>query len=220
MKKIIDLTMPIIFDHWRWKVEHIYLHSFDNKDICQTSHMSLGAHSFTHVDAPLHFFEGQSSIYEISLQSLVGEAFVVDLSFKEANEPITEEDLKNQCRGLKENDIVLLKTDWDLKQDWRSKDYWEQSPYITREAAKWLVQKQIKAVGFDFPQDYCIRELKDRMPSKEEFISHDVFLPKGIIILEYLCNLHSLSQERVFLIALPLKITGVEGAPARVIALE
>ncbi len=50
-------------------------------------------------------------------------------------------------------------------------------------------------------------------------MTHDVLLRNGVIMIEYLCNLHRLSGDRTFLVALPLKIPDCDGAPARVIAL-
>ena len=49
--------------------------------------------------------------------------------------------------------------------------------------------------------------------------AHNLILRKGIYQIEYLCNLHRIDAKRVTLIALPLKLAGSEGAPARVIAL-
>ena len=37
-------------------------------------------------------------------------------------------------------------------------------------------------------------------------------------MIEYLCNLHQITSDRVEVYALPLKIAGAEGAPARVMA--
>src|SRR5690606_41088601 len=56
-------------------------------------------------------------------------------------------------------DIVLVKAHWDLRYSHRTAEFWTQAPYMTAEAARWLLEKQVQAVVFDFPQDYVIRLL-------------------------------------------------------------
>ncbi len=62
--------------------------------------------------------------------------------------------------------------------------------------------------------------LTGKKPPLTDFVTHDVLLRSGIIMIEYLCNLASVKGSRVELFALPLKIPESDGAPARVIALE
>ena len=81
-------------------------------------------------------------------------------------------------------------------------------------------KKKPKAVGFDFPQDYAIREIERRAPEIDEFVVHNVFLKKGILNIEYLTNLKSIREKRVKFMAIPLKLKGVEGSPVRAIAIE
>ena len=82
------------------------------------------------------------------------------------------------------------------------------------------MEKNIKALGVDFPQDKVIRNLLDgEVRPLEEFVSHDVLLKTGIPLVEYLCNLGSIPHSRVQLFALPLNIPDSDGCPARVIAM-
>ena len=55
---------------------------------------------------------------------------------------------------------VLLRTDWP-KRAWRTPDFWAESPYITEDAA-WLAEQGIEIIGYDFPQEYPIREIAER----------------------------------------------------------
>ncbi len=71
------------------------------------------------------------------------------------------------------------------------------------------------------PQDYPIRELLGgKQAPIAEFVSHDILLRNGVILIEYLTNLGALSSPRTTLFALPLNIPNSDGAPARVIAYE
>jgi kynurenine formamidase len=119
---------------------------------------------------------------------------------------------------VRDGDILLLKTGWDTLRDCTSRDYWLEAPFLNRDAATWLAGLPIKAVGFDFPQDHAIREIPERHPDVTEMPTHDLILRKGIYLIEYLCGLDQLSVDRVELFALPLKISGAEGACARVVA--
>ena len=49
---------------------------------------------------------------------------------------------------------------------------------------------------------------------------HDVFFPRGILVVEYLANLADLQAERFLFIALPLNLVGGDGCPVRAIAIE
>jgi kynurenine formamidase len=80
-------------------------------------------------------------------------------------------------------------------------------------------------VGYDYPCDYLFRyEVLDPerkvKPKKEENTTHDVFFPAGILVIEYVVNMHLLKNNRVLFMALPLPIEGGDGSPVRAIALE
>jgi kynurenine formamidase len=58
---------------------------------------------------------------------------------------------------LRHGDIALIRARWDERADIGKPEFWLNAPWMTAEAAIWLRERGIKAVGFDFPQDYCIR---------------------------------------------------------------
>ena len=174
-------------------------------------HQSL--HTGAHIDSPLHVFRDGITTAEISLDQVMGEALILDLSFVEANHGVTIEDLKQAgADQVRRGDLVLLRTDWTDKTYGNWPDYFTQSPYFPPEAAEWLVAKGPKTIGFDFFEEYCAR-----LPefTSEDFAMHRVILGAGIVILEGLTNLGSLPQPRVPFYAPFYKIAGAEGAPAR-----
>lgn len=215
--KIVDLSM-IIQPHWRWNVGLNLAMEHSKGDPCQATVASLPMHAFTHIDTPLHIEPDRITMEEVELDSLCGPAAVVDLAPKEANEPITVDELKAKGGHIAEGDIVILKTDWDLKRDYLTREYWLEAPYVEEEAAAWLADQPIKAVGFDFPQDYTIREIPGRHPGPEEMPTHHLILRKGIYLFEYLCNVHQLTSPRATVFGMPIKVKGAEGAPARIAA--
>jgi kynurenine formamidase len=215
---IIDLSMPIQ-SHWRWKFNSEQTLDREKGAPYQSTTFTMSAHAFTHIDSPLHIEPDRMPIDAVPLNNLTGPAVIIDLSYVQPNQAVKIPDLKKSADEMIPGDIAVLKTAWDLKNNWKNREYWTEAPYLDEEAAAWLSDQDLNAVGFDFPQDYVIREIPGRHPSVQEMPAHDLILRNGIYQIEYLCNVHQINAKRVTLIALPLKLAGCEGAPARVIAL-
>ena len=182
----------------------------------QVSSVNQGLHTGAHIDSPLHVFKDGITTAEISLEQVMGEALVVDLSFVDANHKITIDDLKRGgADQTRKGDIVLLRTNWTDKMYGKWPDYFTQSPFFPPESAEWLVAKGPKSIGFDFFEEYCAR-----LPefTSEDFPMHRVILGAGVVIMEGLTNLSALPRRRVPFAAPFYKIAGTEGAPARFFA--
>jgi kynurenine formamidase len=199
-------------------VHHRFVHELSKGDSFQSSVLEIPIHAFTHIDTPLHIRSNGKTIDNVPLDELTGPAAIFDLSSVKANGAIGVSDLEKASCKIIPGDIVLIKTEWDLKRDLRTIKYWSEAPFLKEEAAIWLAKQDIKAVGFDFPQDYYIRETHVREVLANELPTHNFLLRKGVYLIEYLCNLHQISNRRFTLFALPLKIADSEGAPARVVA--
>ena len=223
MWKFVDLTLTMR-DHWRWPVKY-ETKATHEKDFFLERHTTFRTHSFTHVDAPLHFLPDGVSIEKVPLEKFYGEAAVVNLSHLGESNGVTADELEKHGQHVKEGDIALIRTDWPLKADYMTKDFWAKSPYMDRDACEWLVERKIKAWGGDFPCDHLLRyevtdpELFHKLP-REENTTHDVFFPAGIIQFEYIVNQHLLTKNRVNFMALPILFEGQDGSPVRAIAWE
>jgi len=215
--RLVDLTLPIVHGMGRRGVNIKFeqIQTFE-KGGYQTSAAYIPVHVGTHVDAPLHFIKGGDSIEKVPLERLVGKAIVIDLASKGPNEAIKEADLKPFSHEIREEDIVVLRTDWTVKK-WGKPDFFDASPYLDKEGAQWLAEKKIKAAGFDFAQEYAVRKAQFHT---EECVVHNILLSNNIYNIEYLTNLNKLAKKRFTIIALPILLPGLEGAPARVIAIE
>jgi kynurenine formamidase len=109
-------------------------------------------------------------------------------------------------------DIVAIDTGWSGK--WRTTD-WDRQPCLSVEAARWLLDKQVKLIAVDTPTpDLPL----DRRPPDFFWPVHRALLRDGILIAEQLANLRALSGRRVEFIFGPLPIEGSDGSPARVLA--
>jgi arylformamidase len=220
--RIVDLSHRIVFPHWRWKPELRVTSSHAAGEVFQSSALTMSLHGFTHVDAPKHFLPGEAAVADVSLDRWVGEAAVIDLTHRGADDAISVDDLHERAGHLRAGDIALLRTDWDRKADITTREFWTRAPHTGRPAAEWLADQGVKAVGYDYPADPSLRmdpEHPGRV-GREQQVTHDVFFPRGIAVVEYLANLGQLAEPRVLFLALPLKIDGGDGSPVRAVALE
>jgi arylformamidase len=216
--RLIDLSLPVK-PHFRWPTEVYQIENYEHG--FRTTGARIRAHSFTHVDSPLHLVPGTATINEVPLEQFMGPAAVVDLTGKGDDEPITPADLDRAGGHVLPGDIVFLRTDLGRRYSWETAEFWERSPYLTREAAEWFLPRKPKVVGYDFPQDYVIREhFRGEAPDPAKFVVHQTFLLNNILNVEYLTNLHEIRQSRFQAFILPLKLETAEGAPARVVAVE
>jgi kynurenine formamidase len=217
--RVVDLSMTIQ-PIWRWPCEIETAGDFARGDPFRFTFLRIGMHAFTHVDTPLHIEAGRESVDIVALDRLCGTAAVVSLTPVTPGQEIGRDLLISRATHILPGDIVLLKTGWDLARSAATREYWTEAPYLSSEAARWLSEQPLKAVGFDFPQDFAIREIPARHPSVQELPTHDLILRKGILMIEYLANLSRISLPRVEVYALPLKVAGGDGGCARVIAVE
>ena len=220
MPRIIDLSMAIE-DHFRWPVERRLTSEHAKGDLFQVTRLGWAVHGFTHMDSPRHFFADGKTTSDIPLETTVGEAAVVDLTSVAPNQAITAERLEAAASHVQQGDIVVIKSCWERHRSPKTREFWTEAPYMSREAAAWLLERAPRAVAFDFPQDHTIRLLlQGEIRPLEEHVTHDVLLRNGVVLIEYLCNTAALTAPRTFLCCLPLKVPDADGAPARVIALE
>jgi arylformamidase len=166
------------------------------------SRLVMGTHTGTHVDAPLHFFDGRPGVEAMPLELLIGRARVIDLPHRGG---ITEQHLA--AAGLREDLRVLLRTPnsalWNTTDGFHT-DY----TYLTEGGAKFLVGQGVKVVGVDY--------LSVEQYQKPGAPAHKALLGNGIIIIEGL-NLSEADAGQYEMYCLPLKIANGDGAPARVV---
>ncbi|MBI4638532.1 MAG: cyclase family protein [Candidatus Rokubacteria bacterium] len=219
--RIVDLSFPIR-PHFRWRAlsERVATHA--NGDPLQSTVMTLSCHAYTHVDAPLHYLADGRHIAEMPLDQWMGEAAVIDLTHLGPNGEVTAGDLDERARHVRRGDIVLLRTDWPKRTSVEDQRFWSEGPYTGPSACDWLIARGVKAVGYDYPPDRCIRDTvagQRRKPARAEYTTHALFFPAGITVIEYLTNLDQVGAPRCRFLALPLKIDGADGSPVRAIAL-
>jgi len=177
-----------------------------NGDVANVSLIDFGLHSGTHVDAPAHFIEGGTKVDALPLQTLVGEAEVVEVP--EHIKVIDESFIVANC--IRGSQRILFKTRnssfWNNPEEGFRVDY----TYVDAPAARQLVNSGVKLVGIDY--------LSIERFDPEEYETHHILLSQNVVILEGL-DLRKVAAGLYELICLPLKIAGGsgDGAPARTI---
>jgi arylformamidase len=181
-----------------------FLHDMRKGDGFTLSVYSMGAHSGTHVDAPMHFVLGGATIDQLPLDPFIGPARVIDIP--DDVQAINAAELgRHQWKGAER---VLFRTRSSLRGWMSSSTFHRDFAYIAPDAAQLLADAGVKLVGIDYI-------------SAEQFgaaapMTHRILLGKGIPIVEGL-SLAGVAAGDYEIIVLPIKVGGHEGAPARAV---
>jgi kynurenine formamidase len=173
--------------------------------------ISLPCHAGTHVDAPAHIVPNGKSIEELPLESFVGPGAAISVK-KRGGEQVTAADLENSRVAVNRGDILMLHTGWDEK--FESPDY-NLHPYLSVDAAEWMVKKGVKLFGID-----CITvDLPTPLrPKGFDFPVHKILLGNGVLIAENVANIEKIVGKKTRILALPLRIKGSDAGHARIVA--
>ncbi len=183
----------------------------------QASSVDMVLHTGSHVDFSLHVVAGGETAADVPLDRFCGEALVLDLHHLGPDQPISLEEVMARGDDVRPGDIVLVRTDWTERMWGNFPDYYLHSPYCAPEAARWLVERGARAIGFDCFSEYCARQPDF---TSEEFIIHKIILENGAILMQQMTNLSHLPLGRRFQFFAPcIKMNGAEGSPARFFAL-
>ena len=232
--RLVDLTHALNAQTIYWptspttfKLDRLSFGRTDGGWFYSSNAFSAPEHGGTHLDAPIHFGEGKQTADQIPLEHLVGRAVVIDISAKassNADYRLTGDDVlafEKRYGRIRAGSIVLLRTDFSKR--WPDKKRYLGDgtpgdvlnlhfPSFSEESARLLIEKRgVKAIGVDVASiDYG---------QSKDFIVHRIAAERNIPGLENLTSLDQLPPVGAQVIALPIKIEGGSGGPARVIAL-
>lgn len=184
--------------------------SIERGGIANVSRLEIGAHTGTHIDAPVHFVPGRKGIDKLVLDTLIGSAYVADLTNVEGE--IHAHDLARA--NIPQGTVRLLcKT--------TNSSLWSKLPSkfdanfvgISPHGAKWLIDHGIKLVGVDYLGVERFESVGNGAPT------HHALLDAEMIIIEGL-DLSNVQAGNYKLICLPIKIKNSDGAPCRAILEE
>jgi arylformamidase len=166
----------------------------------QTSRLTLGTHTGTHLDAPRHFIPGGRTIDQLDLRALVGPCQVIEVAHggeRLSHAALRPFDLQPGAR-------VLLKTQRSQRPDGLAfaPDFIALDP----SAADYLCERRVQLVGIDSPSIDAW--------GADDFPCHKRLLGADILLLENLALQH-VAPGDYGLIAVPLNLVAADGCPVR-----
>ncbi|MBP7892504.1 MAG: cyclase family protein [Firmicutes bacterium] len=151
--------------------------------------LGMGTHSGTHIDAPSHCLEGAPTVDEVPLESLVGPCLVIEFA---AGNPIGRSRLAESIKTPHPSRILMKNGP---------------GAYLDEGGAAYLVEQGIVLVGTE--------EMSIESPAGNGSV-HACLLAADVVILESI-DLSHVPPGEYRLIALPLRLMGVDGAPCRAV---
>ena len=169
------------------------------------SRISFGSHTGTHVDAAKHFFDDGQTVDDIPLERLAGPAILIAV---DAGSPsVTAEELRRHDIGSHTRVLVRTRNSSLLSDPEFHRDY----VFLAPDGAEYLVEKGVALVGVDYLSIEQFRSGHHR--------THRTLLEQNVVIVEGL-DLSAPPPGEYDFYCLPLKLEGLDGAPARAILIS
>lgn len=202
---LYDATLPLTAEMATWPGEpgpdRTLIKSIDKGDPANVSKLTLGVHTGTHVDAPVHFIPGAGGIETVPLEALVGPGMVYDVG----EAPAVTAALLESLQIPAGTERVLFKSrNSGFILD---KQFHEDFTYIAHDAAHWLVARGILLAGID----YLSVEQFGADPE-----THRTLLGARVAIVEG-ANLREVPPGPYTVMALPIKLVGSDGGSTRLV---
>ncbi|AKL95677.1 kynurenine formamidase KynB [Clostridium aceticum] len=204
--KIYDVSMEIYEDMMVYKNREenkpkITVKADHSNSRTYESAITIGMHTGTHIDAPLHMLKDGETMESYNVEHLVKKCKVLDLTYVE--DKITRDVLEE--KDIDKGDFILFKTKNSFTEEF---DF--QFIYLEKSGAEYLRDIGIVGVGTD-----SLGIERDQ----PQYETHRTLLGKNIMIIEGL-RLKEIVEGEYTLVVLPLKIRNVEASPARVILIK
>jgi len=199
----IDISVPIRTGMVHWpgdpEIKVSKLAEISKGAVCNVSHLSLSAHTGTHMDAPLHFLADGASMDTLPFEATIGVARVIEIHDPHS---IKREELEGH--NPRPGERLLFKT----RNSGQSDKFDENFVFIAKEAASLLAAARVRTVGVDY--------LSVGGYHQDGIETHHELLRAGIWIIEGL-RLEKIVPGTYELVCLPIRVAGADGAPARAI---
>ncbi len=168
----------------------------------QIGKIEMVANTGTYLDSPFHRYADGKDLAQLPLDSLADlDAIVVRIPHTE-----TLAVTRRAFEGLKpKGRAVLVQTGWDVH--WGTARYLSGNPFLTADAAEYLVDEGATLVGID---SLNIDDMRD--PARPV---HSTLLGAEVPIVEHMCNLARLPDRGFRFFAIPAKVAGVGTWPVR-----
>ena len=222
-RTVLDLSHPLLSAQVPACAGHPCYHatpilSLSKGDDANVHSLTLGTHTGTHMDAPLHFFQDGVSVDALDLSLLAAApAVVADVRHKGTpHARIVWDDLAGAEAEVRRSGarVLLLCTGWS--RNWGRENYTDH-PFLDVEAARRILEMGVRVIGLD------TQSPDEVAPGFEGKDVHLVFLGAGGIIVENMNGLERLVDngwKKIVVSMLPLRLEGLDGSPLRAVAWE
>lgn len=167
-------------------------------DSCDDSEVSMSIHTGTHIDAPSHFVAGAPTVEHVSLDALNGVCEVISY---DGDGNIAADWLEANVQSPAGRRLLFRTSNsWN----W-SPEFQEDFIGFTVDGAVWLAKNSVKLVGIDYLSVQPYGESDD---VHRALLSAAVPVLEGLILKDAPAGIYNLY-------CLPLRLEGLEGAPAR-----
>lgn len=204
----VDLTHPLSERTPTWEDAELFQREtvceIDAQSTVRVSRISMSTHNGTHLDAPAHFLSNGRLVEDLSLESLVGPAWVAETGQAVLLDAPLLESLGIPAAAKR---IVFKTTNTSrrlMDDPMFARDY----VGLDVSGAQWLVDRGVVLVGLDYLSVQAYEASDD---------THRILLAKDTILVEGLV-LDSVATGWWDLVCLPFLGRDLDGAPARVIA--
>ena len=196
------LPGPHICDFWEREGTAA---SYDDGSTFQIGRIDMVANTGTYLDSPFHRYAEGADLADLPLESLANlPALVVRRPWENSLAVEVTHLEGREVRGR----AVLIHTGWD--RHWRTDAYFGDHPFLTADAAKWLVENGALLVGIDSCNI-------DNMHARARPV-HTRLLGADIPICEHMTGLGQLPDEGFRFSAVPPKVRGMGSFPVRAYA--
>ena len=181
--------------------------SIEKGDECNLSAVYACVHTATHADAPCHFLDGGETIEDVDLNKYIGQCTVIEVPPGVITGEYVNRYFPRKCSRL------LIKGD-------AQSFFMESAAYEAVDTGICLIGTDADSVG----------------KSGNQIKPHKAFLQNGVAILENLDlsrvepsltskkdskeMMHSVEPGDYYLIALPVKMGAIDGAPVRAVLID
>jgi len=193
----IDVTRPLAKDMLVYQGDLHPKFQQEDRGLFLISDLHMSTHSGTHIDAPVHYLKTGQTIDQVPFENLIGRCRVLDVS--SAGNLITVTNIQDKITGVER---LLLKTAFSGE-----KHFTEDYPSLSLDAARIITKNGIRCVGID---SLSIESFDCDGSVHRELSKH------GVSIIELL-DLSQVTEGNYEMTALPLRLTGLDGSPARVL---
>ena len=180
------------------------------KDGFKETLLTMFSHTGTHMDPPAHLFGDKQTLDNMTIDSFIGSALVIDCKDLKNGDKVTIERVKKYGESAEKAEFLLFNFGYDKL--WGTSEYYGDYPVLSDEVLDFIIGTKKKGLGLDTIGLDPIKDVNLTLHKK-------LFSSLNAVVIENLTNLDKLGDKLFTLFALPLKHKNADGSPIRAVAM-